>query len=165
MYQASDLDGPGASMSMAFQADDAGSFSIQAMVPRTLFGVGNRGNVEVGPGAYTIVVRAGDLWASTPFTVGSCTYVLGFRTLHDLIPGIVGECLTDEFHGANGDGLQITTGPPGAADGLMVWRKADNWTAYTDGYRTWINGPFGLQTRLNTERFCWEPDAGPDCIG
>jgi hypothetical protein len=42
----------------------------------------------------------------------------------------------------------------------MVWRKADSWTAFTDGYRTWINGPFGLQQRLNTQRFPWESDAG-----
>ena len=36
---------------------------------------------------------------------------------------------------------------------FLVWRKADNWTAFTDGYRTWINGPSGLQVRLNTEHF------------
>jgi hypothetical protein len=41
-----------------------------------------------------------------------------------------------------------------------VWRKADNWTAFTDGYRTWVNGPAGLVRRLNTERFPWEGDAG-----
>src|SRR5439155_10452091 len=39
---------------------------------------------------------------------------------------------------------------------LLVWRKADNFTAFTDGYRTWVQGPFGLQKRLNTERFAWE---------
>jgi len=38
----------------------------------------------------------------------------------------------------------------------MVWRKADNWTAYTNGYMTWINGPNGIQSRLNTDRFDWE---------
>jgi hypothetical protein len=45
---------------------------------------------------------------------------------------------------------------------LLVWRKADNWTAFTDGYRTWLNGPQGLQQRLNTELFPWEaaPAAG-----
>jgi hypothetical protein len=81
-----------------------------------------------------------------------CRFVLGFKTLHDLIPDIVGDCLVDEHvNPRNGDSLQETT------RGLMVWRKADNWTAFTDGYRTWINGPYGLQTRLNTERFPWEP--------
>ncbi|HZQ97199.1 MAG TPA: hypothetical protein VFC93_00125 [Chloroflexota bacterium] len=80
-----------------------------------------------------------------------CTFQLGFRALHDLIPHVVGDCRADEHHDpATGDGLQETTG------GLLVWRKADNFTAFTDGYRTWVNGPFGLQTRLNTERFPWE---------
>ena len=37
----------------------------------------------------------------------------------------------------NGDGLQETTAWHGKG-GLMVWRKADNFTAFTDGYRTWI---------------------------
>ena len=38
----------------------------------------------------------------------------------------------------------------------MAWRKADNWTAFTDGNRTWINGPYGLADRLNTECSTWE---------
>ena len=87
-----------------------------------------------------------------------CRFVLGFAALKALIdeaegPATVGECLENEhFNPANGDSLQRTTG------GLMVWRKHDNWTAFTDGYRTWINGPFGLQKRLNTERFEWESE-------
>ena len=41
-------------------------------------------------------------------------------------------------------------------------RAADNRAAFTDGYRTWISGPNGLQVRLNTEQFDWEgqPDLG-----
>lgn len=78
-------------------------------------------------------------------------YQLGFQTLASLIPDVVGQPLENEHHNAiNGDGLQQTS------KGLMVWRKADNWTAFTDGYMTWINGPFGLQSRLNTDRFDWE---------
>ena len=85
-----------------------------------------------------------------------CQFILGFKTLRDLIGHeIVGECLENEHHGANGDALQQTTG------GLLVWRKADNFTAFTDGYRTWINGPHGLVQRLNTERFEWEADYVP----
>ena len=81
----------------------------------------------------------------------SCQFVLGFATLHNLIPQIVGQCLENEHHNpTNGDGLQMTT------NGLLVWRKADNFTAFTDGYRTWVNGPFGLQMRLNSQRFFWE---------
>ena len=85
-----------------------------------------------------------------------CQFVLGFKTLRDLIGHEkVGECLENEHHGPNGDALQRTTG------GLLVWRKTDNWTAFTDGYRTWINGPNGLVQRLNTERFPWEHDYAP----
>ncbi len=93
-----------------------------------------------------------------PARADTCQFVLGFKTLHDLIPDTVGDCLVDEHHNAdNGDGLQETTGPVGGTGtGLLVWRKADNWTAYTDGYHTWINGPYGLQERLNTDCFSWE---------
>lgn len=67
---------------------------------------------------------------------------------------MVGEPLEEERHDpVSGDGLQATT------MGLMVWRKADNWTAFTDGYRTWVSGPNGLQQRLNSERFDWERDS------
>ncbi len=88
-----------------------------------------------------------------------CEFVLGFATLKALIdeaegPEKVGQCLENEhFNPENGDSLQQTTG------GLLVWRKADNWTAFTDGYRTWINGPYGLQMRLNTEQLDWEAPA------
>lgn len=86
----------------------------------------------------------------------TCQFILGFAALHSLIPDQVGQCTENEHHNAvNGDGLQATTGPAGAG-GLLVWRKSDNWTAYTDGYRTWVNGPFGLRERLNQQRFSWE---------
>ena len=91
-----------------------------------------------------------------PTQAADCQFILGFATLKALIdeaegPDKVGECLEDQrFNPANGDALQQTTG------GLLVWRKLDNWTAFTDGYRTWINGPHGLQARLNTETFDWE---------
>ena len=91
-----------------------------------------------------------------------CTYALGFKALHDLIPRLVGDCLEDEHHNPlNGDGLQQTTG------GLLVWRKADNWTAFTNGSTTWINGPQGLASRPNAGPFFpWEeqtavPPAAP----
>lgn len=90
-------------------------------------------------------------------TVGAngCRFVLGFASLKTLLPAQVGGCLDDEaYNGVNGDTLQHTTG------GLLVWRKLDNWTAFTDGYHTWVNGPNGLQERLNAQRFAWE--ANPD---
>lgn len=83
----------------------------------------------------------------------NCQFVLGFKTLHDMIPNIVGDCVTNQQYAANGDAVQTTT------NGLLVWRKADNFTAFTNGFRTWVNGPFGLQTRLNTQRFDWEKNA------
>ena len=85
-----------------------------------------------------------------------CQFVLGFKSLRNLIGhDIVGECLDNEHYNAIGDSNQHTTG------GLLAWRKADNWTAFTDGHRTWVNGPIGLQKRLNTERFEWEADYAP----
>ena len=93
------------------------------------------------------------LTASSLSAHSHCEFRLGFKTLRDLIGhDIVGECLESEHYNAIGDSNQRTTG------GLMAWRKADNWTAFTDGYRTWINGPNGLVQRLNTERFEWEAD-------
>src|SRR5207248_5335860 len=84
-----------------------------------------------------------------------CRFVLGFAALRAAIGADrVGDCLEDErANPANGDTLQRTAG------GLLVWRKADNWTAFTDGYWTWVNGPLGLQQRHNSERFDWEGPA------
>ncbi len=81
-----------------------------------------------------------------------CQFVLGFKTLHDLDANDVGDCVDNQAFAANGDAQQHTN------KGLLAWRKADNWTAFTNGYRTWINGPKGLVTRLNNERYSWEAD-------
>jgi hypothetical protein len=89
--------------------------------------------------------------AGRAMSATDCEFKLGFKALHDLAPEIVGECTSDETHNPeNGDALQTTT------NGLLAWRKADNWTAFTNGTHTWINGPFGLQDRPNEERFPWE---------
>jgi uncharacterized protein YkwD len=79
-----------------------------------------------------------------------CQFVLGFQALHDLAPAAISECVDSQAFAANGDAQQHTT------QGLLVWRKADNWTAFTNGAQTWINGPSGLVTRANTARFSWE---------
>jgi hypothetical protein len=79
-----------------------------------------------------------------------CTYELGFAVIRDLIPDRVGLCLENAHGTENGDVLQATS------LGLLVWRKADNWTAYTNGDRTWVNGPCGLQERAEDHRFLWE---------
>ena len=85
-------------------------------------------------------------------TAPSCQFVLGFSTLHGMDAGDIGDCVDDQSSADNGDAQQHTT------KGLMVWRKADNWTAFTNGYQTWINGPTGLAVRLNTQRYPWEAD-------
>ncbi len=93
-----------------------------------------------------IVATVGDAAAQQ-----NCTFTLGFKALHDQIQDIVGDCVSAETHNPdNGDGLQQTT------NGLLVWRKADNWTAFTNGATTWINGPQGLQSRPADDRFAWE---------
>lgn len=94
----------------------------------------------------------------TSANAATCSFVGGFKILHDALPTIVGACTGDEHHSATGDGLQ------GTSRGLLVWRKADNFAAFTDGFRTWINGPFGIQQRLNAQRFCWELDATANCV-
>ena len=81
-------------------------------------------------------------------------FQLGFKALADQLPadGVGIPVENEYFNLANGNSEQHTT------KGLMVWRKADNWTAYTNGYMTWINGPAGVQSRLNAERIVWEND-------
>ena len=91
---------------------------------------------------------------ATAASAGPCQYILGFATLHTLIPTQMGSCVDNQVFSANGDAVQHSR------NGLLVWRKADNWTAFTNGYLTWINGPNGLASRLNTVRFAWE--ANPD---
>ena len=94
--------------------------------------------------------------ATPAAATGDCQFVLGFATLKSLIdaaegPDTVGACLENEqFHPIEQEARQQTTG------GLMVWRKVDNWTGFTDGQRTWIHGPEGLQSRLNSELLDWE---------
>src|SRR5450756_1909281 len=101
--------------------------------------------------ALALVVSAVPAWAQA-----QPTFKLGFAALAGQIPGVVGTPVENEyFNLSNGNSEQHTT------KGLMVWRKADNWTAYTDGYMTWVNGPAGVQSRLNTERFPWESDGRP----
>ncbi len=87
---------------------------------------------------------------STQARAQSCQYQLGFLAIYNQIPQIVGPCVTNEMYDANGNSYQMT------ANGMMQWRKADNFTAFTHGYRTWVNGPCGLEMRLNTQRFPFE---------
>jgi uncharacterized protein YkwD len=103
-----------------------------------------------GPGAVPAATST-----TAPSTPSGCQFVLGFATMAGSIPQAVGQCTDEESHNpTNGDALQHTSG------GLLVWRKADNWTAFTDGFHTWVNGPSGVQERLNTQRFTFEANPG-----
>jgi lipoprotein-anchoring transpeptidase ErfK/SrfK len=80
-----------------------------------------------------------------------CRFILGFAAMAERIPTQVGRCVENEWHDpTSGDARQRTTG------GLLVWRKADNLVAFTDGATTWVAGPDGLQQRPNGQRFAWE---------
>lgn len=87
-------------------------------------------------------------------TGGECTFVLGFAALRSALgPQRVGDCLENEREvPGNGNQEQLTT------RGLMVWRRIDNWMAFTDGATTWVNGPAGVVSRPNDSRFPWEGD-------
>jgi len=90
--------------------------------------------------------------SAAPARADGCQFILGFKTIHDALVATVGDCVDNQAFAANGDALQHSV------KGLLAWRKADNWTAFTDGYHTWVNGPNGIQERLNTERFPFESD-------
>jgi lysophospholipase L1-like esterase len=91
------------------------------------------------------------LWPSSA-AAADCRFQLGFDALRRQIPALVGDCLDQErYNPLNGNAEQRTAG------GLLVWRKADNWTAFTDGATTWIAGPQGLASRPNRgPLFPWE---------
>jgi len=112
----------------------------------------------------TIIVQTGPVASTAPAPAagpppGPCQFILGFKALHDIDAADTGDCIDNQAFAPNGDAQQHTT------KGLMAWRKADNWTAFTNGYQTWINGPTGLVNRLNTgPLFPWEnptPPAAP----
>src|SRR4051794_36359640 len=76
--------------------------------------------------------------SAAPLAQTPCIFQLGFQALRNQIPDTVGACRENEhFNPTNGNAEQLTTG------GLLVWRKADNWTAFTNGATTWLNGPLG----------------------
>ena len=88
---------------------------------------------------------------AAPTPAAPCSFVLGFKALHDLLPARIGVCRDNErYDPTSGEAIQHTSG------GLLVWRKADNGTAFSDGSQTWVLGPLGLQRRPNGRRFRWE---------
>jgi len=144
---------------------DGQPVSVEFAVGSKALNVGFRAMQTFSAGTHTLSVTARDYQghsasAESKFGAGAqCRFVLGFATLQRQISDIVGRCVTDEFvDSLSGDTLQLTTGPDGNG-GLMVYRKSDNFLAFTDGYRTWIYGPRGVERpRLNTERYPWEKE-------
>ncbi|HYN88412.1 MAG TPA: hypothetical protein VER55_07770 [Ardenticatenaceae bacterium] len=105
--------------------------------------------------ALAVVLGSGSLASAQGTTTPSCQFVFGFAALADAVARAegaerVGQCLENEIHTPNGDGFQRTT------RGLLIWRKATNWTGFTDGQNTLLNGPAGLEQRPNSERLPWE---------
>lgn len=75
-------------------------------------------------------------------SAADCQFQLGFKVIRDQIPEIVGACIENEhFNPANEDSLQYTKRADGS-DGILVRCKIDNFTAFADGYPSWVNGPF-----------------------
>ena len=72
-----------------------------------------------------LAAMVGLVFSFHPLLAQDCTFQLGFKALHDLIPDIVGDCLDNEQHNpATGITQQSTT------NGQLTWRKADNWTGF-----------------------------------
>ena len=93
--------------------------------------------------------------ASSGLAQAGPEFKLGFQTLAQLIPQVVGQPVDNErFDPDTGNSIQRTT------TGMMVWRKATNTAAFTDGSTTWLIGPHGLQVRPNDMRFDWEGAGG-----
>src|SRR5579883_1193003 len=147
--------GDGANTFTQIYTSGGGGFAVDGVNPQTFY-VGTNNGLALYTAAPPPAVGA----TATPApaataTSGPCQFVLGFQTLQAMDPNDVGSCTDNQAYAANGDAVQHTS------NGMLVWRKADNWTAFTNGYFTWINGPGGgLAKRLNTQRFSWE--ANPD---
>ncbi|MCX5985134.1 MAG: trypsin-like peptidase domain-containing protein [Chloroflexi bacterium] len=75
-----------------------------------------------------------------------------FLVLAEALPDLIGNCVASEaLNGETGDIEQPVDG------GVLVLRSADNTPTFTDGWQTWVAGPNGIETRLNSERLAWEP--------
>lgn len=129
--------------------------TISSLLPAPSPGPGGTPATSAAPGASpgsgSLTARPAAAPRPPATTDVNCQFLQGFRQLRDLIgEAIVGDCLGDVRYDAQGNAQQVTTG------GTLLWRKADNWTAFTDGEQTWVYGPFGLQVRSSQARFLWE---------
>jgi len=84
-----------------------------------------------------------------------CTPSATFSSLRaQLGESVVGSGLECARYTEAGDQVQATT------KGQFVWRRADNWSGFTNGSRTWVLVPTGVASRSNDQRFEWESDYG-----
>ena len=99
--------------------------------------------------AFALMLLAGSVEVSGQVP---CGFVGGFASLRALVGAEkVGGCLEDErVNPENGNAEQRTAG------GLLVRRAGEGVSAFTDGVTTWVDGPNGLQSRPNDNRFAWE---------
>jgi YD repeat-containing protein len=74
-------------------------------------------------------------------SAADCDFAGGFQAIQQQIPDAVGQCVGPEQPVSSVGAFQLTT------RGLMVWREADNVTAFSDGLRTWVAGPAGLEVQ------------------
>jgi len=135
-----------------------GGFAVDGVNPQTFY-VGTTSGIALYTAAPPPAITPTPVATATPVPAAvpaPCQFILGFQTLQLMDPADVGACVDNQTFASNGDALQHTT------TGLLAWRKADNWTAFTNGYWTWINGPGGLIKRLNSQRYSWE--ANPESL-
>jgi broad specificity phosphatase PhoE len=74
--------------------------------------------------------------------------------MRDLVgASIVGNCVEDQRQIQGTDNAQQRT-----TNGVLFYRALDNRVLFSNASQTWINGPNGLVTRPNNQRFEWEGD-------
>jgi uncharacterized protein YjbI with pentapeptide repeats len=88
----------------------------------------------------------------------ACRFVGGFEALREQIAALEGQdeagsCLEDERPAAGGAVTQRT------AQGVFLWRPADDVTSFTHARTTWTQGPGGLEKHDNAAEVPWDVQA------
>lgn len=72
----------------------------------------------------------------------SCSYSGGFKAMHDQIPGVIGDCLDNEYYvpmiDESGPGMAQHT-----ANGELRWQAAGNQLTFRNGSELWSYGQNG----------------------
>ena len=119
---------------------------------------GGRLTLGTGSGSGATPTPTPSSGATPPPTSGPCQYILGFKALHDQIVGHRRPLRNQRILERD---RRLESDHPGRPDGL---RKADNWTAFTNGSMTWLNGPCGVQMRPHAGPFfSWEGRVSGSC--